>query len=87
MAAKYIPNFEIIDHTHEDKIDSPSETARELAYRLSKIQKPNKVVTKNELIGDKASRGANLNEAQVHSVRLPEHVISIETIFGSKDEN
>lgn len=34
----------------------------------------------------KASRGANLNEVQVHSVRLPGHVISIETIFGLKDE-
>lgn len=86
MAAKYIPNFEIIDYAHEDKIDSPSGTARELAYRLSKIQKPNKFVSESELIGDKASRGANLNDVQVHSVRLPGHVISIETIFGLKDE-
>lgn len=86
MAAKYVPNFEIIDYTHEDKIDSPSGTARELAYRLSKIQQPNKFVTDDELIGDKASRGANLNEVQVHSIRLPGHVISIETIFGLKDE-
>ncbi len=86
MAAKYIPNFEIIDYTHEDKIDSPSGTARELAYRLSKVQKPNKFVTEDELVGEKSSRGANLNEVQVHSVRLPGHVISIETIFGLKDE-
>jgi 4-hydroxy-tetrahydrodipicolinate reductase len=86
MAAKYIPNFEIIDYTHEDKIDVPSGTARELAYRLSKVQKPNKFVTEDELIGDKSSRGANLNDVQVHSVRLPGHVISIETIFGLKDE-
>ncbi|WP_291726083.1 4-hydroxy-tetrahydrodipicolinate reductase [Bernardetia sp.] len=86
MAAKYIPNFEIIDYTHEDKIDAPSGTARELAYRLSKVQKPNKFVTEDELIGEKSSRGANLNEVQVHSVRLPGHVISIETIFGLKDE-
>lgn len=86
MAAKYIPNFEIIDYTHEDKIDAPSGTARELAYRLSQVQQPNKFVSENELIGEKASRGANLNEVQVHSVRLPGHVISIETIFGLKDE-
>lgn len=86
MAAKYIPNFEIIDYTHEDKIDSPSGTARELAYRLSNIQKPNKFVTEDELIGEKSSRGANLNGVQVHSVRLPGHVISIEAIFGLKDE-
>ncbi|MBO0323157.1 4-hydroxy-tetrahydrodipicolinate reductase [Muricauda sp. CAU 1633] len=86
MAAKYIPNFEIIDYAHEDKIDSPSGTARELAHRLSKIQKPTKFVAENELVGEKNSRGANLNDVQVHSVRLPGHVISIESIFGLKDE-
>ena len=86
MAAKYIPNFEIIDYAHEDKVDSPSGTARELAHRLSQVQKPNKLVTEEELIGEKSSRGANLNEVQVHSIRLPGHVISIETIFGLKDE-
>ena len=86
MAAKYIPNFEIIDYAHEDKIDAPSGTARELAYRLSKVQKPNKFVTEEQSIGDKSSRGANLNGVQVHSIRLPGHVISIESIFGLKDE-
>lgn len=86
MAAKYIPNFEVIDYAHEDKIDAPSGTARELAYRLSQVQKPNKFVTGDELIGEKESRGASLNGVQVHSVRLPGHVISIETIFGLKDE-
>ncbi len=86
MAAKYIPNFEIIDYAHEDKVDSPSGTARELAHRLSQVQKPNQFVKDGELIGEKESRGANLNGVQVHSVRLPGHVISIETIFGLKDE-
>lgn len=86
MAAKYIPNFEIIDYAHEDKIDSPSGTARELAHRLSEVQKPNVHILDEELIGQKESRGANLDGVQVHSVRLPGHVISIETIFGLKDE-
>jgi 4-hydroxy-tetrahydrodipicolinate reductase len=84
--SKYIPNFEIIDYSHEDKVDAPSGTARELAYRLSKVQKPNKFVTEEELIGEKSSRGANINDVQIHSMRLPEHVISIESIFGLKDE-
>ncbi|WP_435135852.1 4-hydroxy-tetrahydrodipicolinate reductase [Formosa sp. A9] len=86
MAAKYISNFEIIDYAHEDKIDAPSGTARELAYRLSQVQKPNVFVGEDELIGEASSRGAKLNEVQVHSVRLPGHVISIESIFGLKDE-
>lgn len=86
IAAKYIPNFEIIDYAHEDKIDAPSGTARELAHRLSQIRKPNQFVAKEELIGLPESRGANLEEVQVHSVRLPGHVIAVESIFGLKDE-
>ncbi|WP_370214351.1 4-hydroxy-tetrahydrodipicolinate reductase [Mesoflavibacter profundi] len=86
MAAKYIPNFEIIDYAHEDKIDAPSGTARELAFRLSKVQQPTKHVTADQLVGEANSRGTNLNEVQVHSIRLPGHVIGIETIFGLKDE-
>lgn len=86
MAAQYIPNFEIIDYAHEDKIDSPSGTARELAHRLSQVQKPTVHISNDELVGEKDSRGANLEGVQVHSIRLPGHVISIETIFGLKDE-
>ena len=86
MAAKYIPNYKIIDYAHQDKIDSPSGTARELAYSLSKVQESTMFVSKDELIGIKESRGARLDGVQVHSVRLPGHVISIETIFGLKDE-
>lgn len=86
MAAKYIPNFEIIDYAYEGKTDSPSGTARELAHSISQVQKPKKHVSKEEVIGGKESRGAELGGIQVHSIRLPGHVISIESIFGLNDE-
>ena len=86
MTAKHIPNYEIIDYAHENKIDSPSGTARELAHRLSKVQESKLFVSKDELVGIKESRGARLDGVQIHSVRLPGHVISIEIIFGLKDE-
>ena len=86
IAANYIPNFEILDYAHEDKIDSPSGTARELAHRLSEKRRPNVHVSEDKLVGEKASRGADLDGVQVHSIRLPGHVISIEAIFGLKDE-
>ncbi|QEC43919.1 4-hydroxy-tetrahydrodipicolinate reductase [Pseudobacter ginsenosidimutans] len=86
MAAKYISDFEIIDYAQEDKIDSPSGTARELAHRLSKVQKPTVHVPDEKLVGDKESRGASLDGVRVHSVRLPGFVIAVETIFGLKDE-
>ena len=86
MAAKYIPNFEIIEFAHEDKVDAPSGTARELAGRLSKVQSPNVFVSEKELVGAKESRGAKINGIQIHSVRLPGYVISIESLFGLTDE-
>lgn len=86
MAAKYIPNYEIIDYAHEHKLDAPSGTARELAAKLSKVQESTKFVSDEELVGLKETRGARLNGVQVHSVRLPGHVIAVETIFGLTDE-
>ena len=37
MAAKWIPQCEIIDYAHADKVDAPSGTVRELANRLSRV--------------------------------------------------
>ena len=42
-AAKLIPQWEIIEYAHDDKIDAPSGTARELA-RLSKVRHPEPTV-------------------------------------------
>ncbi|EJL74840.1 4-hydroxy-tetrahydrodipicolinate reductase [Chryseobacterium populi] len=86
IAAKYIPNYEIIDYAHEHKIDTPSGTVRELAHRLAQIQKPTVYVPTDQLIGEKETRGAEMEGVHVHSVRLPGYVIAVETIFGLKDE-
>ena len=37
IAARFIPQWEIIDYASDAKKDSPSGTVRELAYRLSKF--------------------------------------------------
>lgn len=86
IAAKYIPDFEIIDYAHERKIDAPSGTVRELAHRLSKVRTPNVHVPDDKIIGEAATRGANIDGVRVHALRLPGHVISVETVFGAKDE-
>ena len=36
-AARYFPHVELVDTAHHDKIDAPSGTARELAWRLSQV--------------------------------------------------
>ncbi len=86
MAAKYISHWELIDYAHEDKMDAPSGTARELANRLSQIREAELDVPLDQISGIKESRGARLQGTQVHSVRLPGHVISIEAIFGMPDQ-
>jgi 4-hydroxy-tetrahydrodipicolinate reductase len=86
MAAKYIPHWEIIDYAHSDKKDVPSGTARELANRLSKIREAQLDVPLDKIEGPKESRGARLQGTQVHSLRLPGYVISVDAIFGMPDQ-
>ncbi len=86
MAAKHIPHYEIIDYADHAKIDAPSGTARELAHRLAKIRKPVLEIPLERVHGPRESRGANVNDVQVHSVRLPGYVIGVETIFGLPDQ-
>ncbi len=86
MAAKYIPHWEIIDYAHAGKIDAPSGTARELAERLSKVRESQLDVSLETMQGPRESRGTRLNGSQVHSVRLPGYVISLDAIFGMPDQ-
>jgi 4-hydroxy-tetrahydrodipicolinate reductase len=86
MAARYIPHWEIIDYADSGKIDAPSGTARQLADRLSKVRESQLDVPLETMQGPKESRGVRLNGSQVHSVRLPGYVISLDVIFGMPDQ-
>jgi 4-hydroxy-tetrahydrodipicolinate reductase len=82
MAARHIPHWEIIEYAGATKIDAPSGTARELAYRLGKVQQPKLAVPVNQTVGPQESRGVGLSGCQVHSVRLHGYESSMEVIFG-----
>jgi 4-hydroxy-tetrahydrodipicolinate reductase len=86
MAAKLIPQWEIIDYAHDEKVDAPSGTARELATRLARIRHPEPTVPVDQTVGPREARGATLAASQVHSIRLPGFVISAEIIFGMPDQ-
>lgn len=86
IAARYIPQWEIIDYAHDDKKDSPSGTARELAHRLSKVRPSKLTVPIEDIHGPVEARGATMTGSQVHSVRLPGYTISAEIIFGMPDQ-
>ncbi|HKR60635.1 MAG TPA: 4-hydroxy-tetrahydrodipicolinate reductase [Pyrinomonadaceae bacterium] len=85
-AAKYLSHWEIIDYASDAKKDAPSGTTRELAHRLSEIRQPEVTHPIQETIGTRESRGATLSGSQIHSLRLPSYVISVEVIFGAPEE-
>jgi 4-hydroxy-tetrahydrodipicolinate reductase len=85
-AARLIPQWEIIDYAHDDKLDAPSGTARELAHRLSQVRRPEPTLPLEQTVGPREARGATVSGSQVHSIRLPGYVISAEVIFGMPDQ-
>ena len=86
IAAKFIPQWEIIDYASDAKKDSPSGTVRELANRLSKIRESELTVPLEETQGVKETRGARMSGSQVHSLRLLSYTISAEVIFGMPEQ-
>lgn len=86
IAAKYIPQWEIIDYAHDGKKDAPSGTARELAARLSGIRSSELTIPLAETQGIVETRGARVGGSQIHSIRLPGYTISAEIIFGMPDQ-
>ena len=85
-AAKLIPQWEIIDYAHDEKIDAPSGTVRELANRLAKVRSPEPTVPVERTVGPREARGAAVAGSRVHSLRLPGYVISAEIVFGMPDQ-
>lgn len=86
IAARYIPHWEIIEYAHSDKRDAPSGTALQLASRLSKVRESQLDVPLDQVQGPKESRGIRIQGSQIHSVRLPSYVISVDAIFGMPDQ-
>ncbi|MCG8270489.1 4-hydroxy-tetrahydrodipicolinate reductase [Aquamicrobium sp. NLF2-7] len=89
MAAKYVPDVEIMDYASARKPDAPSGTARELAEQLAQIRRPATSLPQSQVSGVPAARGGAVGQGegvQVHSLRLPSYILSCEAIFGLPDE-
>lgn len=82
--AKYMPNCEIIELHHDQKIDSPSGTAVRTAKMIKEVyDKENIEVVKAKGNPDDPARGYHeVGDIHVHSVRLPGYVAHQEVIFG-----
>jgi 4-hydroxy-tetrahydrodipicolinate reductase len=86
LAARHLPQWEVIDYASATKPDVPSGTARELAERLGAVRSPALGHPIEALHGPQEARGASVAGTQVHSVRLPGFVVSTEVVFGLPDE-
>jgi len=86
LAARHLPQWEVIDYASATKPDVPSGTARELAERLGQVRAPAVGRPVDEIDGPLEARGAAVGGTQVHSVRLPSFVVSTEVVFGMPDE-
>ena len=84
-AAKYLPNAEVIELHHDEKMDAPSGTAIKTANLIADTRKPLSQITSEEEILPGA-RGANLEGVRIHSVRLPGLIAHQEVIFGGKSQ-
>ncbi len=86
IAARHLPHREIIDFAGPKKPDAPSGTAMELAEYLATVS-PNQLdLPVEETLGVPGTRGAGIGGTQVHSLRLPSYLISIEALFALPDE-
>lgn len=86
VAARHVPHWEIVDMSHAGKPDAPSGTGQELAEYLGTVARNEMKVPVEEILGAKDARGATIGGAQVHSIRLPSYVLSVEAIFGLPSE-
>jgi hypothetical protein len=77
MAARHLEHWEIIDYAKAGKVDVPSGTVRELAFRLGQVKAAAQVVPIDEVNGPKETRGATMSGTQVHAVRLPGYQLGV----------
>ncbi|WP_227936214.1 4-hydroxy-tetrahydrodipicolinate reductase [Alkalihalobacillus deserti] len=82
MAAKYLPNVEIIERHHDRKLDAPSGTAVKTAQLIAEVREQKLQGHPNETEELEGARGANFEGMRIHSVRLPGLVAHQEVIFG-----
>lgn len=82
LAAKYMPEVEIIELHHDKKLDAPSGTAELTAKMISEVRAGHKQGHPDEKERLERVRGADYDGMRIHSVRLPGFVAHQEVIFG-----
>ena len=84
-AARLLPEVEIIEAHHPQKLDAPSGTAIKTAELIASARRgvKNKLPLKELLPG---ARGASHHDVHIHSLRLPGILARQQVIFGNAGE-
>lgn len=82
QAAKYLPDVEIIELHHDQKLDAPSGTAIQTAEWIRTVRPSHAQGHPEETEKLPGARGAEIDGIRIHSVRLPGYVAHQEVIFG-----
>ena len=84
-AAEFFRSIEIIETHHQDKVDSPSGTARRTAERLAAIRDERGGTDTPH--SNQTARGETIQGIPVHSLRLAGAVAKQEVVFGGVAES
>ena len=87
MAARYMPDVEIIEQHHDRKLDAPSGTAAKTARMIAEVRSSKQQGHPEETEQMEGSRGAEYEGMRIHSVRLPGLVAHQEVIFGGEGQS
>lgn len=86
QAAKYLPDIEIIEMHHDQKLDAPSGTAMKTANMISAhrdVHGQGHPKEKETLAG---ARGADYDGMRIHSVRLPGLLAHQQVLMGGEGQ-
>jgi len=86
MAARYMPNVEIIELHHDQKLDAPSGTAIKTAELIAKERELIQQGHPEEKEIIQGARGGEYSGFRIHSLRLPGLVAHQEVIFGDQGQ-
>ncbi|MDX2065594.1 MAG: 4-hydroxy-tetrahydrodipicolinate reductase [Fimbriimonadaceae bacterium] len=86
LAARWLPDAEIIEMHHERKEDAPSGTAMLTAELIAGARRSSPQPLPTPLLKAEGARGGTVHAVPVHSVRLPGLLAHQEVIFGGPGE-
>jgi len=86
LAARWLPDAEIIELHHDRKEDAPSGTAMLTAQLIAEARITEPVSLPNQVIKAEGARGGRVCDIPVHSVRLPGFLAHQQVMFGGPGE-